>query len=228
MPKKGTRLYLAIDAGPIYDESGALVAAVETLRDMTAQKEAQTELQRLAACDGLTGLANRRSLDETLRKKWLGGMRDAASLSLILIDVDHFKRYNEIFGHMGGDVCLKKIADTMMSSCMRPADLVARYGGEEFAVILPETAIGGAITVAARVRKDVAALTMPHPGNDGIGHVSISLGVATMVPYPTVEIQELMETADRALYAAKEAGRNRTLHFDQIEGKSRLDASAAL
>lgn len=216
MPQVGNRLYLAIDAGPIYDEAGRLVAVVETLRDITLQKEAQEELKRLATRDGLTGVANRRSFDDTLEAEWLRGTRDVKPLSLVLIDVDHFKRYNDAFGHQGGDACLKNIAAALTASCHRSADLIARYGGEEFAAILPGTTASGALTVAERIRADVAALALPHPGNEGIGRVSISLGVATVVPDRTLELKELIEAADRALYAAKGAGRNRAMHVELL------------
>lgn len=222
MPQVGTRLYLAIDAGPIYDESGKLIAVVETLRDMTLQKEAQTELQRLATRDGLTGVANRRSFDDTLQAEWLRGTRDVKPLSLVLVDVDHFKRYNDAFGHQGGDACLKSVAAAMVKSCLRSADLIARYGGEEFAAILPSTTISGALTVAERIRCDITELALPHPGNDNVGTVSVSLGVATVVPDRTIEMKELVEAADRALYAAKRAGRNRALHVEQLDARPQL------
>ncbi|MBZ0145888.1 MAG: diguanylate cyclase [Rhodocyclaceae bacterium] len=217
MPQMGTRLYLAIDAGPIYDESGQLVAVVETLRDITVQKVAQDELKRLATRDGLTGVANRRCFDETLASEWLRCTRDVKPLSLILLDVDHFKRYNDTFGHLGGDACLKTIASALAISCHRSADLIARYGGEEFAAVLPGTTVAGALTLAERIRADIAALEMPHPGNDGVGRVSISLGVATVVPDRTLELDCLIDAADRALYAAKRSGRNRALHAEQID-----------
>jgi diguanylate cyclase (GGDEF)-like protein len=222
MPQLGNRLYLAIDAGPIYDESGRLIAVVETLRDITAQKEAQDELRRLATRDGLTGVANRRSFDETLAAEWLRGTRDVKPLSLILLDVDHFKRYNDTFGHQGGDACLKAIASALTVCCHRSADHVARYGGEEFAVILPGTTANGALQLAERIRADITALDLPHPGNDGIGRVSVSLGVATIVPDRALDKNRLLEAADHALYAAKDAGRNRALHFDHLDEQSRL------
>lgn len=214
MPRLGTRLYLAIDAGPIFDESGKLIAVVETLRDMTAQKEAQICLHELANRDGLTGVANRRSFDGTLRAEWRRCARDAKPLSLILIDVDHFKRYNDSFGHQGGDSCLQAIAAAMEASCLRPVDVIARYGGEEFAAILPDTSASGALLVAERIREDILALNLPHPGNESIARVSVSLGAATVVPSSTFGINELIEAADRALYAAKSAGRNRSVHVD--------------
>jgi len=217
MPQLGTRLYLAIDSGPIFDETGKLIAVVETLRDMTAQKEAQAALQRLANRDGLTGVANRRCLDETLHAEWARGTRDGKPLSLILLDVDHFKGYNDTFGHQGGDACLKTLATAMVTSCLRSVDLIARYGGEEFAAILPGTTADGALTVARRIGAGIAALQLPHPGNDGVGHVSVSLGAATVVPDRTLEVNDLIAAADRALYAAKAAGRNCAMHVEQLE-----------
>ena len=222
MPQLGTRLYLAIDSGPIYDDSGKLIAVVETLRDMTAQKEAQATLQQLATRDGLTGVANRRSFDDTLQMEWLRGTRDGKPLSVILLDVDHFKRYNDSFGHQGGDVCLQTIAAAMVASCPRSTDMIARYGGEEFAAILPGTTVSGALTVAERIRMNILGLNLPHAGNEGIGHVSVSLGVATVVPDRSLEIQELVAAADRALYAAKGAGRNCSMHVEQLAAGLRL------
>ena len=217
MPGRRARIYLTADAGPIYDDAGKLVAVVETLRDMTAQKEAQENLQRLATRDGLTGVANRRSFDETLEAEWLRGTRDVKPLSLVMIDVDHFKRYNDAFGHQGGDVCLKAVARAMSGCCLRSADTIARYGGEEFAAILPSTTESGALLVAERIRTAILALDLPHPQNDGVGRVSASLGVATLVPDRTLQLKSLIEAADTALYAAKREGRNRAVQARQVE-----------
>ncbi len=148
MPRAGTRLYLAIDVGPIYDDSGELIAVVETLRDMTEQKNAQLALQHLATCDALTGIANRRGFDEKLHHEWKRACRQGDPISLILADVDQFKRYNDQYGHQEGDECLKAVAGILQRQIYRAADLPARYGGEEFAVILPGTELGGAEVVA--------------------------------------------------------------------------------
>ena len=156
MPKLGNQLYLAIDAGPIHDEDGKLIAVVETLRDMTDQKRAETALKTLAASDGLTGLANRRSFDQTLAMEWARAQRTKKPLSLLLCDVDHFKLYNDLHGHQKGDECLRAVADVIGKNAFRPADLSARYGGEEFAVIMPETDCAGARKLAERLR-DVLA-----------------------------------------------------------------------
>jgi len=209
MPRAGHRCYLAIDAGPIFDDEGKLIAVVETLRDITQQKEAQAALQRLATKDGLTGIANRRCFDEALLAEWHRAQRDQTSLALLLVDVDYFKRYNDTYGHQKGDECLKKVAGAMQEKIFRPADLLARYGGEEFVVLMPNTDLHGAQMVAERVQQHVHALAIPHGSSEIDGLVSISVGVATAIPAPQLTAEQLLAAADGALYAAKHAGRNR-------------------
>ena len=162
MPKLGNQLYLAIDAGPIHDEDGRLIAVVETLRDMTDQKRAETALKTLAASDGLTGLANRRSFDQTLAMEWARAQRTKKPLSLLLCDVDHFKLYNDLHGHQKGDECLRAVAGAISKNSLRPADLSARYGGEEFAIIMPETDCASARKQAERLRDVLARHRLPH------------------------------------------------------------------
>lgn len=209
MPRVGNRLYLAIDAGPIYDDEGRLIAVVETLRDMTEQKEAQMALQQLATCDGLTGIANRRSFDEKLQLEWSRGQRQGEPLSLILADVDQFKRYNDHYGHQGGDTCLKAVAGVLQQQIFRAADLAARYGGEEFAIVLPNTDPAGAAIVAERLRSELEALELPHAASDVAACVTLSLGVASCIPAAHEKPEQLVSDADAALYAAKAQGRNR-------------------
>ncbi len=209
MPGLGNQLYLAIDAGPIYDAQGQLLAVVETLRDMTTQKTAQIELERLAARDGLTGLVNRRGFDERLDVELSRAIRDQQSMALIMIDVDHFKRFNDTYGHQLGDECLRQVASALATAVLRPSDLVARYGGEEFAVILPSVDQAGANAVAERIRQGVSALAVLHSGNDSLGVVSVSVGLACGVPARGMKEKDMITLADRALYQAKHAGRNR-------------------
>jgi diguanylate cyclase (GGDEF)-like protein len=207
MPRVGRRRYLAADASPIFDERGKLSAVVQTLRDMTEEKQAQAALEQLATRDGLTGLANRRCFDETLHAEWARALRQRQPLSLLMVDVDNFKAYNDANGHLGGDECLKRIA-TAVSSEMRANDLVARYGGEEFAVILPNQSLKGAATVAERIRTRVEQLQVPNrlaPGE----HVTVSIGAATALASPENSASDLVAIADAALYRAKHMGRNR-------------------
>jgi diguanylate cyclase (GGDEF)-like protein len=209
MPRLGSQLYLAIDAGPIYDSHGKLLAVVETLRDMSSHKLAQTELERLASHDGLTGVVNRRGFDEKLHTEWSRSCREALPMALIMIDVDHFKRFNDNYGHQAGDECLKKIAAALMQSVLRPFDVVARYGGEEFAVILPSIDEVGASQVAQRILQTVTALAIPHSGAEDGQHVTVSLGVAAAQSLQGMHCEQLIAAADRALYQAKHTGRNR-------------------
>lgn len=209
MPRQGSRLYLAIDAGPIYDDDGKLIAVVETLRDMTDQKLAEMALQDLAAKDGLTGLANRRTLDETLETEWLRCQRNQTPLAFLLGDVDHFKRYNDNCGHQEGDRCLQAVAAAIAGKAYRPGDLAARYGGEEFALVMPGTDLAGAVAVAERVRQAVADLELPHPDSATGAYVTLSIGVASVQPSPAGTPAMLMADADTALYKAKHSGRNR-------------------
>lgn len=214
MPQVGTRLYLAIDAGPIYDESGKLIAVVETLRDMTAQKEAQDELQRLATRDGLTSVANRRSFDDTLNSEWRRASRESRALSLLMIDVDYFKRFNDTYGHQGGDDCLRLVAEAMSNVVKRTSDSIARYGGEEFAILLPATEPEGAVIVAERIREAVEAMAMPHAGSEIAEHVTVSIGVASVNVQHGTMPANLVALADAALYRAKREGRNRVVQAD--------------
>lgn len=176
--------------------------------------EANIELQKLAALDSLTGIANRRRFDEAMQVEWQRGRRDKRPLSLLMCDLDHFKSYNDTYGHPAGDLCLKKAAAVLTGNLKRPADLAVRYGGEEFAIVLPETDINGAMIVAEACRANLERLAIDSAGT-ALGKVTMSIGVATMVPDAETELSQLMERADKALYAAKEAGRNRVSQAEE-------------
>jgi len=207
MPRSGRRRYLAVDVSPIRDENGRLRAVVETLRDRTAEKQAQIALEQLAKRDSLTGLANRRCFDDTLHAEWQRALRQQQPLSLLMVDVDNFKQYNDAHGHVGGDDCLQRIAGAVAKE-MRANDLVARYGGEEFAVILPNQPLKGAAIVAERIRCRVEGLHLPNLGA-AKQFVTVSIGAATALAAPDCDPSQLLATADAALYRAKHMGRNR-------------------
>ncbi len=165
-------------------------------------------LDRMASIDGLTEIPNRRNFDITLEKELRRVARSGAFLSLILSDIDFFKKYNDYYGHAQGDTCLRRVAKALADCAMRAADFPARYGGEEFAVILPETDINGAITMAEKIRTTVAALNISHAASTVADHVSLSLGVATVSGSQNISPADLITAADGFLYKAKESGRN--------------------
>jgi len=179
------------------------------IHDITAQKQVEEQLRALSLCDGLTGISNRRCFDEALEKEWRRELRHTESLSLILLDIDFFKRYNDHYGHQAGDICLKAVAECLAASVQRAGDLVARYGGEEFVVLLPGTLLKNAEQIAEHIRQKVLQLALPHVASDVAQCVTISLGVAGLVPSYAQSSQQLLMKADQALYEAKFSGRNR-------------------
>lgn len=182
------------------------------VRDISQRKQMEEALQKLSVMDGLTGVGNRRLFDETLNREWKRAMRDQIPLSLIMLDIDFFKLYNDSYGHQGGDTCLKQVATALDQYTHRPTDLVARYGGEEFAVILPETTLEGAAELAEAIRSSIEGLQIEHNKNAVSPYVTVSLGVSTMVPERGVSHGQLISNADKALYRAKEKGRNQIRH----------------
>lgn len=166
-------------------------------------------LQKLSTMDGLTGIANRRHFDETLQNEWKIGFRQKTPLVVIMIDIDFFKKYNDGYGHQGGDDCLKEVARILDENIVRPGDFIARYGGEEFVVILPRTDAAGAAVIAEQLRYAVDARKITHEFSSAADHVTISLGVAAVLPDSAGTPEGLLARADEALYKSKEAGRNR-------------------
>jgi len=178
-----------------------------------ARNKAETELEELSRTDGLTGIANRRYFDEVLSQELNRAMRYHSALSLIICDIDHFKNYNDTYGHQAGDVCLQKVSGAMSSAFSRAGELVARYGGEEFAIIVPKTGEADAVKMAEQMRNNVFNLHIAHEASSASQYVTVSVGVATLVPNQNSTMSVLIELADNALYQAKEKGRNNVQVF---------------
>ncbi|MBE0622557.1 MAG: diguanylate cyclase [Burkholderiales bacterium] len=172
-----------------------------------ALEDANDMLEELSYTDGLTGIANRRNFDRMLAQEWNRGQRAGTSLALVLLDVDHFKHFNDNYGHLAGDGCLRALARALEQAGRRAGELPARYGGEEFVVLLPDAGLDGALETARRIQKDVWSLALPH-AETSPGIVTVSLGVASVVPSRQHIPEELVRQADAALYRAKQSGRN--------------------
>ncbi|AXS81446.1 diguanylate cyclase domain-containing protein [Dechloromonas sp. HYN0024] len=200
---------------------GAKIRAMQRLVLMRASLLAVTrkldaanqELVRISSSDGLTGVANRRYFDEAISVEWRRARRHSNSLAMMMCDVDHFKLYNDTYGHQAGDDCLRQVANAIRQHTERPSDIVARYGGEEFAVVLPETTVGGALMVAEKIRHAVRALNIPHAASPN--HiVTLSIGIASAAPGFDNPPDDLIQAADKALYRAKHEGRDRVCRAD--------------
>ena len=198
------------------DSKGIVVRIVGTLNDISKYKQvelalqkANEELQRLAALDDLTQIANRRRFDDRLTQEWRRARRERKPLAVIICDIDFFKDYNDTYGHLKGDDTLHDVAQAINNTLKRPMDMVARYGGEEFAVVLPNTNIKGAMRVANEVKAAIDALGIDHTASKVHSKVTLSFGVAAVIPSPKKSPKILVEAADQALYQAKNQGRNR-------------------
>jgi diguanylate cyclase (GGDEF)-like protein len=178
------------------------------VRTHVALKKHAELLENLAFLDGLTSIPNRRQFDQQLEKEWRRMMRQAGPLAVLLIDIDNFKKFNDQYGHGAGDECLRLVAHVISTVAKRPGDLTARYGGEEFAVILPDTDEIGALSVAGSICVAVDQLALPHAASPVTDHVTVSIGVTSAVPERQGNLQDLINSADQALYRAKTLGRN--------------------
>ena len=221
LPLTGRRAYLNAVATPVYDDNWQIIGVMETVTDNTRVMHVETKLRDLAGLDSLTGLANRRIFNDTLAKEWRRSIRSGIALSLLMIDIDHFKHYNDSFGHPGGDKCLAEVARVLAESVQRAGDFVARYGGEEFAAILPVTDEAGAQCIAESVRARVEQLAIPHPLSSVASYVTVSIGRATMVPFVNEQPEKIVSLADIGLYQAKSLGRNRVCTWDEAPDSSR-------
>jgi diguanylate cyclase (GGDEF)-like protein/PAS domain S-box-containing protein len=223
--KDGVKVPFMFSATPFRGLDGVVIGMVASFKDITERKYAENtlkaaneQLELLSVSDGLTGVANRRCFDQTIKREWVRLQRTKDSLSLIMCDVDFFKLFNDTYGHQDGDDCLKSVAKTLQANARRGADCVARYGGEEFAVILPVTGKKSAIHVAEKIRQTMEKMAIAHGKSSVAPCVTLSLGVATVVPDKQGTPDSLIKCADKALYLAKSSGRNRVVVWESPKG----------
>ena len=190
-------------------ENGEFIGLLSAMNFFEYYKDVEEHLSNLAIHDGLTGIYNRRYFDETLAREWKRTMREKAPLSLIMLDIDYFKKYNDTYGHQAGDECLRQVATTISGALRRPADMAARYGGEEFVVVLPNLKLEDSAKFGETIRAKIEALKMEHKQSDANPFITVSLGIASVVPSSISSYEELVGAADKALYSAKNKGRNR-------------------
>lgn len=200
----------------VRNQNGEVDSLIGFMFDISERKKAeeklislQKELEALSFKDGLTGVANRRRFDSALESEWASAKRSAQPLSLIMLDVDFFKQYNDRYGHLLGDECLKSIGQALGKTATRPRDVVARYGGEEFALILPETDEAAARTIAERCRQQIKSLRIPHEDSAVSNFVTVSMGVGSVSPHAGMEATHCVDAVDKLLYQAKLNGRHR-------------------
>ncbi|MES2757424.1 MAG: diguanylate cyclase [Pseudomonadota bacterium] len=214
---KGVRMQQAVAVTPL-EVGGATRHCLIQVSDVSAAvhrerllRDQALELRSQTFSDGLTGIANRRHFDLSMEKEQRRAKRTGISLTMLMIDIDFFKAYNDHYGHQQGDDTLIRVANALAGSLQRPLDLIARYGGEEFAVVLPDMDSAGGARVAENLRQRIAQLAIPHAAASASRFVTVSIGVATQAPHNPVEVAQLIGAADRALYAAKRCGRDRVV-----------------
>ncbi len=213
----GVRIQQAVAVTPL-DVAGAARHCLIQVSDVSAAvhrerllRDQALELRSQTFSDGLTGIANRRHFDLAMEKEQRRAKRSGIALTMLMIDIDFFKAYNDHYGHQQGDDTLIKVAGALAAMLQRPLDLIARYGGEEFAVILPDMDSTGGVRLAETMRQRIAQLAIPHAAASGAPCVTVSIGVATQAPHNAVEVVQLIGAADRALYTAKRNGRDRVV-----------------
>ena len=216
LTKDGHYVWIRDVVHVIRDQQGEVEALIGFMFDITERKETeqklldlQKELEELSFKDGLTGVPNRRMLDKVFEEEWMTARRHQQPLSLLVMDIDFFKQYNDCYGHIQGDDCLKQVAQALSSAATRSRDFFARFGGEEFVMLLPETDASAAIKIAERCQQLMMKLQISHQESEVSQLLTISIGLGTIVPSPKDEIVDFVEQVDQALYRAKECGRNR-------------------
>lgn len=214
--KNGEYVWIRDVVHVVRDADGAVEALVGFMFDISERKRTeeklinlQHELERLSFKDGLTGVGNRRCFDAVMKTEWSSAQRSRQPLSLVMLDIDYFKQYNDHYGHIQGDSCLKRVGTVLDSTATRPRDFLARYGGEEFVLVLPETDAESALEVAERCRELIVQEQIPHEKSRVAQMLTVSLGVGTMIPTPGDEPLSFIDAVDRAMYQAKLRGRNR-------------------
>jgi len=231
MKKDGSYLWMEANISLYCDRiTGRPIGYVNVVRNIAERKAAEEQLrdayqalETLATVDALTGIANRRHFDKAMEQEWRRSNRAQSPLSLLLLDVDHFKLYNDLYGHLRGDDCLRQIAAATLEVVQRAGDTVARFGGEEFGIILSNTETETAVELAEKIRQCIAGRTIEHRGNPP-GMVTVSIGCSTCIPGPDGDLLSLIEAADHALYEAKHGGRNQVVFADCKMVTDRLDA----
>lgn len=221
--RNGSSVCMDLTLTPMYLRQPLFIGL---LHDITHHKQSEDALQRAAMVDPLTQIANRRHFDTFLEKEWQRSMRSGQPLSLVVLDVDHFKLYNDTLGHPAGDSCLQQVAAAIASHALRPTDLAARYGGEEFVLLFAETGAETAAMMAEAIRAHIESLRIPHPRSTTSDWLTVSIGVATIHPHQLDNTESLFVAADRAMYVAKEGGRNQVRSTST--GGAALEAVKAL
>ena len=212
--REGRRIAIEESAAPIWSRDGEILGAVVVFRDVSHERKLSQQLSWQATHDALTGLINRRGFDRLLYQEILAARRDGTPLTLMLCDLDHFKRYNDSLGHLQGDACLREIGRLLREVCVRPRDVATRYGGEEFALILPNTPRSGAMTFARALGQMLKVCAIAHTDSPLGNLLTLSGGITTCVPDDSTNAESMLMRADQALYAAKTQGRNRFFSFE--------------
>jgi diguanylate cyclase (GGDEF)-like protein len=195
----------------IRNDRGEITQYCGIFSDVTEQMKLEATLRMLSSTDGLTGLANRRTFDDTMQREWRRAQRGNYPMAVIIADIDHFKKFNDTYGHLAGDECLKKVATALKNAVRRAGDLAARYGGEEFVLLMPMTTVSEATQIAEDIRTSVESMKIRHEKSGVNDFVTLSLGAAALVPQQGMSAEDLIKEADKAMYQAKEMGRNRAI-----------------